>query len=164
MYSKIDGRLKAIEQIKLTSDSTTILLHIKTEKETQEVFKCPSESPNSYHMRKLLSSVLYIPSDIVCGNKDFCIQMTLIFLNFDNQHHIVVNIIFNNHTKEFKVITESTLDEQISDSFCTPGSSHYSIIEALFQKSTSTFEQGPKGKNLKDHNFPRHKQRNLHYQ
>ena len=73
MYVKNDGQLKAIKRIALTSDSTTILLHIETETGTEEVYKCPSESPNYYHLRKLLSSDIYIPSDIVCGNKDFLI-------------------------------------------------------------------------------------------
>ena len=71
MYGKIDGKLKAIRQIELTSDSKTILLHIETERGTEEVFKCPPESPNYYHLRTLLSSKIYIPSNITCGNKDF---------------------------------------------------------------------------------------------
>ena len=58
--------------------------------------------------------------------------MTLTLLNIDSQHHMIVNIIFNNSTKEFKVNTESTNDEQITVFICTPGSSHYSFIEALF--------------------------------
>ena len=73
MYVKIDGQIKAMKKIELTSDSTTILLHIETELGTEEVFKCPSESPNFYDLRKLLSSEIYIPSDIVCGNEDFII-------------------------------------------------------------------------------------------
>ena len=71
MYVKIDGELKAIKRIELTFDSKTILRHIETETGTEEVYKCPSESRNYYHLRKLLSSDLYIPSDIVCGNEDF---------------------------------------------------------------------------------------------
>ena len=59
--------------------------------------------------------------------------MTLTLLNFDNQHQIIVSIIFNNITKEFRVITESTNDEQITAFLRTPGSSHYSFIEALFK-------------------------------
>ena len=71
MYVRIDGQLKAIKRTELTSDSSTILLN--TETGTEEVYKCPSETPNYYHLRKLLSSDLYIPSDTVCGNKDFSI-------------------------------------------------------------------------------------------
>ena len=56
--------------------------------------------------------------------------MTLTLLNIDNQHQIIVSIIFNNITKDF---TESTNDEQITAFNCTPGSSHYSFIEALFK-------------------------------
>ena len=65
MYVKIDGQLKVIKRIELTSDSKTILLHIETETVTKEVYNCPSESPNYYHLRKLLSSEIYIPSEIV---------------------------------------------------------------------------------------------------
>ena len=65
MYDKIDGQLKAIKRIELTSDSTTTLLHIKTETGKKEVHNCPSESPNYYHLRKILSSEIYIPSDLV---------------------------------------------------------------------------------------------------
>ena len=67
MYDKIDGQIKTIKGIELTSDSKTILLHIETETETEEVYNCPSESPNLYHLRKLLSSEIYIPNEIVCG-------------------------------------------------------------------------------------------------
>ena len=73
MNVKSDGRLKAIKRIELTSDSKTILLHIEIETGTEEVYNCPSESRNYYHLRKLLSSEIYIPSDIVCGNEDFII-------------------------------------------------------------------------------------------
>ena len=69
MYVKIDGQLKAIKKIELTSDSKTVLLQIETETGTEELYKCPSESANSYHLRKLLSSKTYVPSDIVCGNE-----------------------------------------------------------------------------------------------
>ena len=71
MYVKNDGQTKAIKRIELTSDSKTVLLHIEMERGTEEVYNCPSESPNYYHLRKLLSSEIYIPSDIVCGNEDF---------------------------------------------------------------------------------------------
>ena len=70
MYVKIDGQLKTIEGIELTSDSTTILLHIETETGKEEVYKCRSESHNYYHLSKLLSSEIYIPSDILCVNED----------------------------------------------------------------------------------------------
>ena len=53
MYVKNDGLLKAIKRIELMSDSTTILLHIETE--TEEVYKCASESSNDYQLRKFLS-------------------------------------------------------------------------------------------------------------
>ena len=66
-----DGQLKAIRRIELTSDSSNILLHIETESGEEEVYNCPSGSPNYYHLRKLLSSEDIIPSDIVCGNTNF---------------------------------------------------------------------------------------------
>ena len=73
MYVKIDGQLKTIKRIELTSGSQTILLYIETETGKEEVFNCPSGSPNHYHLRKLLFSDIYIPSDIVCGNENFII-------------------------------------------------------------------------------------------
>ena len=73
MYVKIYGQLKAMKRIELTSDSTTILLHNETETGKEELYKCPSRSPNYYHLRKLLSSEIYFPSDIVCGNGNFII-------------------------------------------------------------------------------------------
>ena len=47
------------------------LFHIETELGTEEVYKCPSKSPNYY--RRPLSSDFYIPSEIVCGNENFII-------------------------------------------------------------------------------------------
>ena len=73
MYMKNEGQLKTMKGIELTSDSKTILLHIETETGIEEVYKCPSESPNIYHLRKLLSSEIYIPSDIFCRNENFII-------------------------------------------------------------------------------------------
>ena len=73
MYVKIDGKLKAVKRIELTTDSTTILLNIETATGKEEVYKCPSESPNYYHLHRLLSSNLYISGDIVCGNENFSI-------------------------------------------------------------------------------------------
>ena len=73
MYVKSDGELKTIKRIELTSDSKTILLHIESETGKEEVYNCPSGSPNYYHLSKLLSSEIYIPSDIVCGNENLII-------------------------------------------------------------------------------------------
>ena len=73
MYVIIDGQLKAIKRIEQTSDSTIIPLHIETETGTEEVYNYPSESPNYYHLRKLFSPEVYIPSDIVCGTEKFII-------------------------------------------------------------------------------------------
>ena len=57
--------------------------------------------------------------------------MTFTLLNIDNQYQIFVSIIFNNITKDFRVIMESTNDEQITDFICTHGSSYHSFIEAF---------------------------------
>ena len=73
MYVKIDGQLKTIKRIEVTSGSKTILLHIETETGKGEVYIRPSKSPNYYHFRKLFSSETYFPSDIVCGNENFII-------------------------------------------------------------------------------------------
>ena len=73
MYVKIDGQLKTIKRIELTSDSKTTLMHIETETGKEEVYNCPSGSPNYYYLRKLLSSEIYIPCDIVWGNENFII-------------------------------------------------------------------------------------------
>ena len=73
MYAESNGKKKSIKRVELTSDATSILLPIETETGTEEVYKCPSGSLNYYHLRKLLFSDIYIPGDIVCGNKDFLI-------------------------------------------------------------------------------------------
>ena len=73
MYVKIDGQLNTIKRIELKSDPKTILLHIETETGTEELHNCPSGSPIYYHLPKFLSSEVYIPSDIVCGNENFII-------------------------------------------------------------------------------------------
>ena len=133
MYVKINGQLKAIKRIELTSDSKTIVLRIETGTGKEEVCHWPCGSPSFYHLRKLFSSEIYIPSDIVCGNQEFIIWMTITLLNIDNQHQIFVSTIFNNITKKFRVITEWTNDEQITAFICTPGSLLYSFIAALFK-------------------------------
>ena len=73
MYVKTDGQLKTIKRIELTSNSTNKLLHIETETAKEDVFNCPSGSPTYYHMRILLSSEMYIPSDFVCGKESLLI-------------------------------------------------------------------------------------------
>ena len=73
MYVKIDGQLKTIKRIELTSNPKTILLHTATETGKEEVYHCPSESPRYYHLRKFLSSEIYIPSNIVCRNETLTI-------------------------------------------------------------------------------------------
>ena len=50
MYVNVDGKLKAFKRIELTSDSSTNLLHIKTETISEELYECPSGSPNFHHL------------------------------------------------------------------------------------------------------------------
>ena len=73
MYVNIDGQLKSSKRIEPSSDSATILIHTETETGMEEVFKCPSDSPNPHHLRNFFSSGIFIPNDIVCGNRDFLI-------------------------------------------------------------------------------------------
>ena len=73
MYVKIYGQIKTMKRIELTSDSKTLPLQIETEIGTEKVYNCPSGTPIYYHLRKLLSSEIYIPCDIVCGNENFII-------------------------------------------------------------------------------------------
>ena len=105
MYVKIDGILKKVKGIEIKSDSTSILIHTKTETGLQEEYKCYSDSPNYCNSRSLLSSDIYIPSDIVCGNKEHIIEITLIFLRIDNQLQCFVGLTFTTGTKDFMAIT-----------------------------------------------------------
>ena len=73
MYTKIDWQVKSIRRIELTSDSRTTFVHAEAETGTEEVWWCPSDSANHYHLRNLFSSDIYIPSNIVCGKKDIVI-------------------------------------------------------------------------------------------
>ena len=72
--------------------------------------------------------------------------MTLTILKTDNQHQIIVSIIFKNITKEFRVFTESKNDKQISAFICTTGSSYYSSIEALFKNQPPVLIKSQDGK------------------
>ena len=74
--------------------------------------------------------------------------MTLTLLNIDNQQQKIVSIIFNNITKDFRVITESTNDEQITAFPCDPGSSHYPFVEALFKNPPPVLIKSQDGKFL----------------
>ena len=73
MYVKFDREIEAIKKIELTSDSTTSLLHIESETGKKGLYNGPSESLNNYQLHRLLSSDLYIPSDIFCGNEKLII-------------------------------------------------------------------------------------------
>ena len=57
VYLKIDGQLKSIKQIELASDSTTGI---------EEVYKCPSESPNYCHLRNFFLPIsIYLATSFV---------------------------------------------------------------------------------------------------
>ena len=73
MYVKIDGELKKVKRIKIKADSTAILIHTKAETGSEEEYKCYSDSPNYYHLHRLLSADIDIPSGIVCGNEEHII-------------------------------------------------------------------------------------------
>ena len=59
--------------------------------------------------------------------------MTLTKPNIDDKYQSIVSFIFNNITREFKVITEPTTNRQIHTFLWVPGSSHYPFIEAIFK-------------------------------
>ena len=73
MYVKRYGQLKSIKQYEMMSNQATILIHIEDETGLEEVYKCPSVSPNHYHLRNLVASHIYFLSDIGCGNRNFSI-------------------------------------------------------------------------------------------
>ena len=76
--------------------------------------------------------------------------MTLTLLNIDNQHQTIMSSIFNYITNEFRVINEPTNDEQMSAFICTPGSSPYSFMEALFENPPPVLIKSQDGKFLDD--------------
>ena len=107
MYVKIDGQLKTIRRIELTSNSKTILLHTATETGKEEVYNCPSESPHYYHLRTLLSSEIYIPNNIVCGNETLAIKMTTKFLEIYDEIYIIKRLTYYYTTQSYKIDTET---------------------------------------------------------
>ena len=104
------------------------------------------DSPNHYHLRNLLCSDIYIPSDIVCGYKDLYIQMTPTPLSVDDQYQILLSPVFKNTTKQYKVTTKSTTDEQVSTFISTHGSSVNSFIEAFFKNQPPVVIRSQNGK------------------
>ena len=106
MCVRIDGELKSIKRIELKSDALTILIHTITKEGQEEEYTCHPDSPNYYHLLCLLSADIYILSDIICGNKDHIIQMTLILLRIDNQLQCIVGLTFMTRTKDFLVTTQ----------------------------------------------------------
>ena len=147
MYVKIDGELKKKRNlIEIKSDSTTILIHTKTEIGLDEKYKCYSDSPNYYHLGSLLSADIYRPSDIVCGNKEHIIYMTLLFLRIDKQFQCIVGLTLITGAKDFTVTTQSTNNDQIKTFLCSPGSTHYPFIEAILKNPPPNHIKSQNGK------------------
>ena len=99
-YVKINVQMKSIKLIALPSDSAIILTDTETDRGIEK--SCPSDSPNHHHLRNLFFSDIYVPSNIVCWNKDFLIQMKLTLLNIDNQHQTIASLAFNKIKKKSK--------------------------------------------------------------
>ena len=53
---------------------------------------------------------------------------------------------FNNMTGEFRVITESTIDEKNTAFICTPESSHCSLLEVLLKNPPPVLIKSQDGK------------------
>ena len=146
MYVRIDGELKSIKRIELKSDATTIFIHTTTEEGKEEEYKCHSDSANYYHLRCLLSADIYILSDIICGNKDHIIYMTLILLRIENQLQCIVGLTFITGTKDFMVTTQSTNNDQVTTFICSPNSAHYPFIEAMLKNPPPNYIKSQNGK------------------
>ena len=146
MYVKIDGELKSIKRIELKSDATTFLIHTTTEEGKEEEYKCHSDSPNYHHLRCLLSTDIYIISDIICGNEEHIIKSTLILLRIDNQLQCIVGLTIITGTKDFMVKTQSTNSDQVTTFICSPNSAHYPFIEAMLKNPPPNHIKSQKGK------------------
>ena len=146
MYVKTDGDLKSIKRIELKSDATTILIHTIIHEGLEEEHKCSSDSPNWYHLRCLLSADIYIISDIICGNKEHIILMTLILLRIDNQLQCIVGITFITGTRHFMVTTQPTNNNQITTFIWSPESAHYPFIEAILKNPSPNHIKSQNGK------------------
>ena len=146
MYVKIDGELKSIKRIELKSDATTILIHTITDVGLEEEYKCFSDFSKYYHLRCLLSADIHIISANICGNKEHIIQMTLILLRIDDQLQCIVGLTYITGTKNFMVTTQSTNNDQIRTSICSPESTHYPFVEALLKNPPPNHIKIQKGK------------------
>ena len=117
----------------LKSDPTTILIQKTTEEGLEEEYKWTFDSPSYYYLCWLLSSDIYIISDIVCGNKQHIILMTIKDLRMDNQLQCTVGLTFITGTRGFMKKTLSTSNDQIKTFNCSPGGIHYPLIEAIYK-------------------------------
>ena len=138
MDVEIDGELKTIKRIELTSNPKTILLHTATETGKEEVCNCPSGSPHYYHLRKVLSSEIYIPSGIVCGNEIFTIWMTTIFLYINDEIYIIKRLTNYFTTQSYKTDTETLGTWEKVTFSCPSESPNFAFIEGLFKNPPPT--------------------------
>ena len=69
----IDGQLKDSQKNWTDVQLKDYSVYTATEIEKEEVYNYPSESPHHFHLRKLLSSEIFIPSNIFCGNETLTI-------------------------------------------------------------------------------------------
>ena len=134
---KIDGEVKSVKRIEVKSKSSVILIHSKTETGLEEEHKCYPDSPNYYHLRSLLSAVIYKPNNFFCRNEVHSNLMTLILLRIDNQLQCIVGLAFT-ETKKFIVTTQPTNNEQFWHFTCSSGSIHLPSIEAILKNLHQT--------------------------
>ena len=59
--------------------------------------------------------------------------MTLIFLRIDNQLQCIVGLTFIAGTKNFRVTTQSTNNDQIKTFICLPESTHCLFLKAILK-------------------------------
>ena len=138
MYVKIDGQLKTIKRIELTSNSKTILLHTATETGKEEVYICPSGSPHYYHLRKFLASEFYIPCDIVCANETSTIWMTTIFFDINDEIYIIKRLTYYFTTQSYKIDTETLGTWEKATFSCPSEPPNFAFIEGFFKNPPPT--------------------------
>ena len=74
--------------------------------------------------------------------------MTLTLSNIDYQYQIIVSLVSNYTTKEYKIVTESTTDVRKPTLICTPASSHYCFSEAFVKNPSPNVIKSQDGKFL----------------
>ena len=72
--------------------------------------------------------------------------MSLIFLRIDKQLQGIVGLTFITGTKDFMVTTQSTNNDQIKSSLCSPGSTQYTFVEAILKNPPPNHKKIQDGK------------------